>query len=265
MAPAADAPALKGSVAIVTGAGSGIGRATAAVLAAGGAQLLLVGRDRVKLEAIGATIREHGGTAHAIAADLQHEAAVEAVFAELEARFGAADILVNCAGVGSSWAEVSPGSMDAIGEAPIETYREVMAINLDSVVLMSRKAIPMMRARGGGAIVNVSSIYGLKGAAEHHAYAMTKAAIIHLTKSMAVRYSREGIRVNCVTPGYIDTPMNDPVKAFFAPGGPGPGIIPMGRPGHVDEVAQVIAFLASARAAYVAGAVLPVDGGFAAT
>lgn len=257
---------LDGRIVAITGGGSGIGRAAAELFAQEGARLFLVGRTLEKLEETAGPLRRRGCEVVVHAADLQYAQGVDEAFDHLLEHYGHLDVLVNNAGVGSNWAAVSPGSMEEIAATPIDKYHEVMRINLDSVFFMSRRAIQSMLPRRSGALVNISSIYGLVGAPSHHTYSMTKAAIGHLTKSMAVRYARDGIRSNCIVPGFIDTPMNDPVRHLLEED---PkfldSFIPAARPGSSAEVALACLFLASDEASYVNGAILPVDGGWSAT
>jgi meso-butanediol dehydrogenase / (S,S)-butanediol dehydrogenase / diacetyl reductase len=251
-------------LAVITGAGSGIGRATAHCFSRAGYDVLLVGRTPGKLDTVSGEINAAGRPATVVAADLSQAAEIDRVFAQVAEKGDRLDVLVNCAAVGSSWADVSPGSMNEIGDTPVDKYHEILAINLDSTVLMCRRAIQLMQRDKRGAIINISSIYGIVGSPQHHSYGITKAGIIHLTRSMAVRYGRDGVRINCIVPGYIDTPMNEGVTGFFDEGAPGSWLVPIRRPGESDEIAEACLFLASPAASYITGVVLPVDGGWSA-
>ncbi|MFA5630141.1 MAG: SDR family oxidoreductase [Porticoccaceae bacterium] len=253
-----------GKVIAITGAGSGIGEATALLCAAEGAKVFLIGRTLAKLEKVVEQIRHQGGEAAVCAGDLQCADTVERVFDQLLSTYGRVDGLINSAGVGSSWSEVSPGSMNDIATTPIDKYQEVMRINLDSVVFMCRRAVQEMRKQGAGSIVNISSIYGIVGPPTHHTYAMTKAAIAHLSRSMAVGYARDGIRVNCIVPGFIATPMNENVMGIFDDPEYAASLMPIARPGTPLELAQACLYLVSDESSYTTGVVLPVDGGWSA-
>jgi meso-butanediol dehydrogenase/(S,S)-butanediol dehydrogenase/diacetyl reductase len=255
---------VEGKVIAITGAGSGIGEGAALLCAAEGAKVFLIGRTLSKLEHVAARIREQGGEAEVAAGDLQWAEVVDQVFDQLLATYGRVDALINCAGVGSNWSDVSPGSMNDIATTPLDKYHEVMRINLDSVVFMCRRAVQKMREQGKGSIVNISSIYGIVGAPTHHTYAMTKAAIAHLTRGMAVGYARDGIRVNCVVPGFIATPMNDSVMGIFDNPEYAASLMPIARPGTPLELAQACLYLASDESSYTTGVILPVDGGWSA-
>lgn len=246
---------------IVTGAASGIGAATAQLLAAEGASVVLVDRNHDAVQTVASDLRERGENATAFAADLQYANNVDDLFAQIVAQSNAVDGLVNCAGVGTSWAEKSPGSMNDIATTPVDKYHEIMRINLDSTVFMCRLAIPLMKENGAGAIVNFSSVYGVNAPPTHHTYAMTKAAISHLTRSMAVAYASDGVRVNAIVPGFIDTPMNACVGDIFSDPRIAHNLMPMRRAGTPTEVALACLYLLSSDSSYVTGVILPVDGG----
>lgn len=251
-------------LAVITGAGSGIGRATALCFSRAGYDVLLVGRTPGKLDAVADEIHSAGRPATSVSADLSKAGEIDHVFEQVAEKGNRIDVLVNSAAVGTSWAEISPGSMNEIGDTPVDKYHEILAINLDSTVLMCRRAIQLMQRDRRGSIINISSIYGIIGSPQHHSYGITKAGIIHLTRSMAVRYGQDGVRINCIVPGYIDTPMNEGVTGFFDEEGPGNSLVPLRRAGEADEIAQVCLFLASPAAGYISGAILPVDGGWSA-
>jgi NAD(P)-dependent dehydrogenase (short-subunit alcohol dehydrogenase family) len=183
------------------------------------------------------------------------------VFDATEKAFGGVDVLVNNAGVGYSYKDVRPGSMDTLADASAEDWEHVMGINLGSVVNCSRHGIAAMRRRGGGSIVNLSSILGLVGNPDAHAYTTAKGAIINLTRSLATTHARENIRANTVCPGYIDTPMVAAYVDYLNSEEYRYQWNPSGRTGKSEEIANGVLFLASDEASYCNGAVLVIDGG----
>jgi NAD(P)-dependent dehydrogenase (short-subunit alcohol dehydrogenase family) len=205
-----------------------------------------------------------GPSASAHVGDLAVEGVADAAVAQVLARHGQLDILVHAAGVGYSWAEKSPGSMDAVDTTSLEKWREVIGINLDAGFLVSRAAIAAMRAHGGGSIVHVSSISGFLGLPSAHAYTAAKAGLINLTRSLCVAYAKDGIRVNCVAPGFIATPMVASVLNLFDDPAVAEAITPMRRPGTPAEIAEACLFLASDASSYCNGSVLVADGGTSA-
>ncbi len=237
---------LEGRIAIVTGAASGMGAATAQLLAEAGAIVL------------GADIAEH--PAVAFTGDVSDPAFCDATVAETVSRHGRLDILVNAAGV------------IVRADAPATTndawYRQ-MRVNVDGTFFMCRAAIGPMRAQGSGAIVNFGSIWGGAGGKGHVAYATAKGAVHNLTRSLALDHAREGIRVNAVCPGEVDTPMlrgagravplTDEQLADMAD-----RVVPNGRLAQPDEIGRVVVFLCSDAASYMTGALVPVDGGWSA-
>jgi NAD(P)-dependent dehydrogenase (short-subunit alcohol dehydrogenase family) len=252
---------LQDKVAIVTGATTGIGRAVFDMFADAGAKVVGGARTQANLDEAVQAATARGGEATGVTADLsKDEDAAKLVEAALDT-YGRVDVLVNNAGVGYSLKDTRPLSMEAIDTAPLEEWDHVMAINLGSVVSMSRHAVPAMRRNGAGSIVNVASIWGICGAADAHAYTTAKGAIVNLSRSMAVAYGPEGIRTNALCPGFIDTPMiasvvgalNDPEYA--------PTWNPMGRTGRPEEIAYGALFLASDEASYANGSVIVIDGG----
>lgn len=230
-------------VCLVTGAASGIGLAVARKLAAAGARV--VGFDL-----------EPGPGLTGL--DVSDAEAVASAVCDAEARHGRIDVLVNSAGVGARGGGVLEMTQD--------DWRRTMSVNLDGTLSTCRAVIPGMVARGAGAVVNLGSTFGLMARPQTLAYGVSKAAVIHLTKSIALDVARSGVRVNCVCPGLIDTPLigylHEPsraglrdanVKAHAA-----------GRLGEADEVADAILYLASDAASFITGAALAVDGGYTA-
>ena len=177
---------------------------------------------------------------------------------------GQVDCVVNAAGIGYSWNEVSPGSMNDIATTPVDKYHEVVAINQDSVFFMCRRAVQHMRENKSGNIVNIASVYGLVGVNDCHTYSAVKAAIAHLTKSIAVRYAGNCIRANCVAPGFTATPMTENVMDIFEDKKSIAAVIPAARPGTPEEIALGCLYLASDESSYTTGVVLPIDGGWTA-
>lgn len=252
---------LNDKVVLITGAGAGIGRACMILFAREGATVCGVSRTQGNLDETLRQVRAAGGEGSVVSADLSvPEGAEQAVAACLKTH-GRIDVLVNAAGVGYSWRHTSIGSMDPVHSTPLDKWREVMAINLDSVFFMSRLVLQHMRERKQGAIVNVASIFGLGGAPDAHTYTATKGAIINLTRSMSVAYVDDNIRCNIVAPGFVQTQMvEDVLPMLFSPENP-KLISPMGRPATVEEVAYACLFFASDESSYCTGAVLAVDGG----
>ena len=249
-------------VAIITGAGTGVGRACVRRFAEEGAYVIAVGRTRATLEESIAQAPQGRALLHV--ADLSADESGEAIVAEALAAFGKVDILVHAAGVGYSWAEKSPGSMNDIVTTEPDKWREVMGINLDGYYLMARAVLPRMIAAGGGAIVAVTSISGLLGLPAAHAYTAAKAGMINLTRSLCVSYAKDGIRANCIAPGFIDTPMVASVVNIFDDPVVADQLTPMRRPGTPVEMANGCLYLASDEASYCNGSVLVIDGGTAA-
>lgn len=242
-------------VAVITGGGSGIGRATAERFAREGARVVvadLLG-ERATLVAEGITAA--GGDALAITADVTQAAAVEALAAQALARYGRVDILVNNAGrsLGNDLRDIDEATWDAN-----------FAIVIKTAYLCTRAFVPQMIARGSGAIINIASINGLTAIGED-AYGAAKAGMINLTQNVAVRYAQHGVRANCICPGTIRTPIWDQRLAR------NPATFerlakwyPLGRIGEPTDIANAALFLASDEAAWITGAILPVDGGFMA-
>ena len=253
---------LDGKVALITGAGSGVGQATVKLFVDEGATVIGTGRSPEKLEATRELV---GGRATLIEGDVSSEESVQSLIDHTVSAHGSLDILVNNAGIGgASYRLLREGGMGGIAETPSEHFDELMHNNLYSVFFACKAAIAQMRKQGGGSIVNVSSVSAQKGMAIAHAYAATKAGIENLTRQMGHLYAREGIRTNCICPGTIDTPMMEasPVMSMFSPDNPDRfALNPMGRAGSPEEMAHGILFLASDDASYVNGVVLPIDGG----
>lgn len=252
---------LKGKVAIITGAGAGIGRASMQRFAEEGAQVVGIGRTYEKLEQTKSLLQDMGLKSQIIGGDVSTwEGASEAFNAAFKVH-GRVDVLLNAAGVGYSWGKVSVGSMSNVVDTPVEKWREVMAINLDSVYYMCKLAIPKMLATGGGSIINISSILAVKGLADAHTYCATKAGMENLTRSLCMAWAAQGIRANCVSPGWTATDMIKDVMHLFEDKQAAKALSPMLRPGTALEVANGCLFLASDESSYCNGSVLAVDGG----
>lgn len=250
-------------VVVITGAGSGIGRAAALRFAREGFTVVANGRRLDKLEATAAAARDLPGRVLPVAGDAGSlETARELTRRAADA--GNYAWLVNNAGVGWSYGVADPGAMAGLRDTSPDQWREVLRINLDSVYFLCHEALAHFCPRGQGSIVNVSSGGGLRGMDDAHTYATSKAGVINLTRSLARTYGREGIRSNVVAPGFVETDMVSPVLDSelnpFADEEMRYQVSPLGRPGRPEEVADTIYFLA-VQATYCNGAVLTVDGG----
>jgi len=243
--------------ALVTGAASGIGRATAILLAGRGAAVACFD---VNADGLAETAAAIGERALPIPCDVTDLAAVEAAVSQAAADLGGLDAVANVAGVGDFTGDVA--------EIAPEEWARVLAVNLTGPFHVSRAAIPHLRAAGGGAIVNVSSQFGLVGCLASPAYCASKAGLIGLTRAMAIDHTEEGIRVNCVCPGPVDTPMlawTDATPELTArERGRTQGRNLSGRSGRPDEIAATIAFLLSDDVGFMSGSVVAVDGAWTA-
>jgi NAD(P)-dependent dehydrogenase (short-subunit alcohol dehydrogenase family) len=247
-----------GKVAIITGGGKGIGRATALAFAREGATVAIVELDAAAGEAVAAEIGERG---RFIPADVTRAADAERAVAETVAAFGGVDVLHNNAGIQHYG--------DAL-ETTEEEWDRVLSVNLKSMFLMAKYAIPAMIARGGGAIVNTASVQSYANQPRVCPYAASKAGVLGLTRSLAIDFAKNNIRVTAVCPGSIDTPMLH-YAAETLVGGDAKSVIRgwgeqvlAGRVGRPEEIAEVVLFLASPRASYITGSAHIVDGGMMA-
>jgi len=245
-------------VAVITGAAGAIGRATAMRFLRDGARVAIADQDGAALERVEAQL---SAPDHVIQqqVDVTDDDSVAELIAAVVARFGRIDILFSCAGI------LRPGS---VTETTLDDWHRTIAVNLTGPFLVSRHVVPIMLANGRGSIIHMASTSGVVAEGRIAAYCASKGGVVMLARQMAVDYSRQGIRVNVVCPGWIDTPFNDP--AIDQAGGREalePFIdvmVPIGRQGRPEEVADVVAFLASDDARLMTGAVVLIDGGLTA-
>jgi NAD(P)-dependent dehydrogenase (short-subunit alcohol dehydrogenase family) len=247
---------LSGKVALVTGAGSGIGRAIAIAFAREGARVALVGRRRLPLEQVAAEIGEN---AVAIPGDVSNREDIERVVSETVRQFGHLNVLVNNA------AKLVAGTAESHSE---QDWDDTYDTNVKGLWLLARAALPHMRKAGKGSIVNISSVVGLVAAKNRVAYSSSKGAVTLMTKAMALDHAHEQIRVNCICPGIVDTEL----VAQFVNNAPDPeaarkqriALHPLGRFGQPEDIAHAAVYLASDESAWVTGTAIPVDGGYSA-
>jgi NAD(P)-dependent dehydrogenase (short-subunit alcohol dehydrogenase family) len=245
---------MRGKVAIVTGAGSGIGRATALRLAAEGAAVACVDLSIEGVRDTAKTIEAAGGRALALPVDVTDDGACARMVADTLARFQKLTTLVNSAGVRPIAADPAP---------PPDEWRRVVEVNLTGTYLPSRAALPALQATGAGSVTNLASIFGLVGGSMAPSYAASKGGVANLTRQLALNWA-PAVRVNCVCPGVIETLMTAELRKDPAWRETVLRKYPLVRFGQPEEIAAAILYLASDDAAYVTGVALPVDGGYTA-
>jgi NAD(P)-dependent dehydrogenase (short-subunit alcohol dehydrogenase family) len=251
------ARSLDGRAALITGAATGIGRATARLFAAAGARLALTDVREAELEQTVSAVRAEGGEATALVADLARPQDCAAVVEAAARAHGRLDVVFNNAGVGTM---VVGGTVETIS---LEHWDLAQDVNVRAIYLVSRAAVPRLRAAGGGAIVNTASVSAFHGSRSRptHAYAASKGAVLALTRAMAASFGPDGIRVNAICPGTIRTRLTaDIIEGVERETVAGRGI-PLGRVGEPEDIARCALFLASDDAAWISGAEIVVDGG----
>jgi len=246
---------LAGKVAVVTGGASGIGAACSRLLARRGAVVALFDVDGVEAERLAGELVAEGLRGHAYRVDVTDPAAVDAAFAVVVAELGGLHVLVNNAGIALP--------MTPLADLDDDSWRRVMAVDLDGVFFCLRAALRIMRAAGAGSVVNMSSVLGAVGRHDSAAYVAAKHAVVGLTRGAAIDHGADGIRVNAVGPGFVRTPLlesrhTDEGLAGLAAGWP------LRRLGSPQEIAEVVAWLAGDASSYVTGSYIPVDGGYLA-
>ena len=248
---------LDGKTAIVTGGASGIGRATALAFAREGARVLVQDRAEAGAQETVGLINAAGGQALSIGGDVTSEEDVQAMVAKAVSSFGKLDCAFNNAGI--SPAAAGP-TMQRTHELSLASFQKVIDINLTGVFLCMKHQIPHMLAGGGGAIVNTASVAGLVGLPTASAYVGSKHGVIGITKTAAMEYAREGVRVNAVCPGYVLTPMTQ--DGVARRGEELLNKVPMHRLGKPEEIAEAVVWMCSERASFVTGSFYTVDGGY---
>ncbi len=249
---------LTGKRALVTGASGEIGRAIVARLVREGAQVAAAGRAQAKLEALAEALRQDGPAVHPLVADLTDEGACEALIGEAERALGGLDILCNGAGV----LLAEDGD---VAETPLAAWDETLRVNLTSVFLTCKYAVPALLRAGGGSVVTLASIAAHRGSVfPQIAYTASKGALVAMTREMAVRHAREGVRFNAVSPSLIATKMGRSLIQQPDEWAKRRPFVPLGRLGEVEEVAAAVAYFASDDSAFITGTAQLLDGGISA-
>jgi NAD(P)-dependent dehydrogenase (short-subunit alcohol dehydrogenase family) len=249
---------LAGKVALITGGGTGIGRATALAFAREGAKVAIAGRRVEKLQEVASEIKSEGGEVIAVACDVSRAVDAQNAVREVVEKFGKLDLLVNNAGV------LSVSTIEEISE---DEWDRLMDANLKGPFLMCRAALPEFRKAGGGAVVNVGSVLGLVGMKKRAAYCASKGGVTLLTKAIAIDHGHENIRANCICPSIVETELVS--QLFNTPDGDRVkrerlATIPLGRMGRPADVAELAVYLASDESSWLTGAAIPLDGGLTA-
>lgn len=251
-------PRLEGKVAVITGAGSGIGKVAAERFATEGAHVVVADVDGAAADAVASGIAAAGGSALAVETDVSDEDRVDAMVGAAVDAYGGLHVLVNNAGV-------FPADDGGVLETPPATWQKVMEVNLKGVWFGCRSAVPAMLAGGGGSIVNIASFVALMGAATAQvAYTASKGGVLALSREVAIEYARRGIRVNALCPGPIETPLLAELLADPARRERRLVHVPIGRFGRPEEIAAAALFLASDDSSFMTGSALVVDGGITA-
>jgi NAD(P)-dependent dehydrogenase (short-subunit alcohol dehydrogenase family) len=252
-----DTPLLADRIALVTGGGGGIGAATVRALAAHGATVVAADIDEARNDAVVADVVANGGRAEAVVADVRDTAHIERIAHHVESTHGRLDVLVNNVG---HWVKV----VDFVDSDPV-LWSELYAVNLGHVFAVTHRFLPGMIARGDGAIVNVSSIEGVRGYPPDPVYAAFKAAVVQFTRSLAVQVGRHGVRVNGIAPDVTDS-LQVPYERMVPEEDRHrwPDWVPVGRMGTPEDQADVVVFLASPLSRFVTGVTIPTDGGTSA-
>jgi NAD(P)-dependent dehydrogenase (short-subunit alcohol dehydrogenase family) len=250
---------LEGKVALITGGASGLGLEVARQMVAARARLVLVDWDKQSLDSATASLGTGGGEVRSLQGDVSDPATATAAIDLARTEFGRLDILFNNAGI-------DPLRARSVVETEVSDWDRILDVNVRSAYLMSRAAVLLMREGGGGSIVNTASIAGIKPAGDEAAYSVSKAAMISLTGSLALDFAADGIRANCVCPGFMEKVMTDRRKDLTeeqqtARAEGAAARVPLGRQGTYEEVAKAVLFLAGPDASYITGAALVVDGG----
>ncbi len=246
---------LQDKVAVITGGGSGMGRASCLAFAAEGARVVVVDRTIASGEETARAVSDEGGEAFFFEADVSDGADVAGMVAAAVDRWGRLDVLFNNAGI--------EGPSVRLGEYDEAEWDQVIAVNLKAVYLGMRAAIPQMVSQGGGVILSTASAAGLVGLARSSAYSAAKAGVVGLTRTVALEYGPQGVRVNCICPGFVSTPMLERVlgdrdESVLRQ------VAPLRRVGAAEDIARAAVYLASDDASYVTGVAFAVDGGYVA-
>ncbi|MDR6428023.1 MULTISPECIES: SDR family oxidoreductase [Variovorax] len=248
-------------VVIATGAASGLGLATARMFVEEGARVVLVDLNEAEVTEAARQLREEGGDAEAVVGDVSDARTVKAAVTAATKHVDRVDVLFNNAAI-------DPWNATSLEETNAETWHQVIDVNLKSAYMFIQAVLPFMRKAGGGAIVNTASTAGLKASPRESVYGISKAALVQMTKSVARDHAREGIRSNCICPGFLEKVMTDrredmTDELLARRSERASGLVPMGREGRYEEVARAVLFLADSNdSSYITGASLVIDGGF---